>query len=65
MPLYIGSCYDDIAIKCPQTGMLNPGAETMFKSLYNNGNGAKVINGSWGTNYRAYSDFCQVSESWK
>ena len=45
--------------------MLNPGAETMFKSLYNNGNGAKVINGSWGTNYRAYSDFCQVSESWK
>ena len=40
-------------------GMSDPGAARLFASIYNNGNGAKVHNGSWGRSGRPYSSHCQ------
>lgn len=40
-------------------GMSDPGAKRLFASIYNNGNGAKVHNGSWGRSGRPYSSHCQ------
>lgn len=40
-------------------GMSDPGALRLFESLYNNGDGAKVHNGSWGRSGRPYSTHCQ------
>jgi len=46
-------------MKVGDSGMSDPGAVRLFASIYNNGNGAKVHNGSWGRSGRPYSSHCQ------
>ena len=38
----------------------NPGPGELFRSMYNNGDGAKIANGSWSTKYRAYPTSCRM-----
>lgn len=41
-------------------GLMNASPRELLRSMYNNGNGAKIANGSWSTKYRAYSTSCRL-----
>lgn len=46
------------------TGIQDPGVSRLFASFYNSGNGAKVMNGSWGRSYNGvYTSFCRDYDS--
>ena len=40
-------------------GIRDPGPEHMFKSIYNDGKGAKISNVIWGRAFRPYSSYCR------
>eukprot|EP00558_Chaetoceros_sp_UNC1202_P001501 CAMPEP_0197258810 /NCGR_PEP_ID=MMETSP1429-20130617/83188_1 /TAXON_ID=49237 /ORGANISM="Chaetoceros sp., Strain UNC1202" /LENGTH=710 /DNA_ID=CAMNT_0042722995 /DNA_START=11 /DNA_END=2143 /DNA_ORIENTATION=- len=39
---------------------VNPGPRELLESMYNDGKGAKIANGSWSTKYRAYPTSCRM-----
>lgn len=43
--------------------MAPPGPTELFPSIYNNGKGAKITNGSWSSGYRPYTFRCRLFDS--
>jgi hypothetical protein len=43
--------------------MASPGPEELFSSIYNNGKGAKITNGSWSSGYQPYTFRCRMFDS--
>lgn len=41
-------------------GYADPGPSVLFGSMYNNGKGAKITNGSWSSTFRPYSLRCRL-----
>ena len=47
-----------------QEGIQDPGVQRLFKSFYNLGKGAKIMNGSWGRSYGGvYTSYCRDYDS--
>jgi hypothetical protein len=41
-------------------GYADPGPSALLGSIYNNGKGAKITNGSWSSTFRPYSSRCRI-----
>lgn len=44
-------------------GFSVPGPNKLFRSIYNDGKGAKITNASWSTSYRSYSTRCRMYDA--